>query len=414
MNSMYENLKNKVLMYDGTIKSREDIKIDDILMGDDSTPRKVTKLYKYHGKLYKISPKDTTESYIVSENYSLCLRYNTRPLIVKDNGKYPRYRIHCTESYLDNSYKYSLDKIKQRNLNFSFNKNTEAISFSKTQEKHLLLTLEYNEKFPHHEVQINEYLKQSKNFNHALVLYRTEVEYTQYDNQFLDPYFLGVWLGDGHSNSPIICNIDTELIDYLYMITDTMGLKIKKIKNSINYYISSGPYNDSNNPILTFLRDNKLLKNKHIPHNYLINTRKNRLSLLAGLIDTDGYYGITYYEIYQKNKRLANDIVFLARSLGYWCHIKEVEKGCMYKNEMRTGIYQKVTFGGDHLEDIPTLIPRKIAEARTTRRQKEALHHKFTITEDIENDYHDFEVSGNNHRYLMADFTVTHDLCEKL
>jgi hypothetical protein len=184
-------------------------------------------------------------------------------------------------------------------------------------------------------------------------------------------------------------------------------------KNSISYLFVPTIKKKGTNVFKNFLDTNKLINNKHIPHNYLINTRKNRLSLLAGLIDTDGYYGLSYYEIYQKNKRLANDIVFLARSLGFWCHIKEVKKGCMYKDVMRMGIYQRITFGGDHLEDIPTLLPRKIAEARTTRRQKDALHHKFIITEDIENDYYEFEISGN-HRYLMADFTVTHDFCEKL
>lgn len=49
-------------------------------------------------------------------------------------------------------------------------------------------------------------------------------------------------------------------------------------------------------------------------------------------------------------------------------------------------IYHKVTFGGDHLEDIPTIIPRKIAESRTTRRQKDSLHYKIILTEDINNE----------------------------
>jgi hypothetical protein len=70
--------------------------------------------------------------------------------------------------------------------------------------------------------------------------------------------------------------------------------------------------------------------------------------------------------------------------------------------------HQKITFGGDHLEDIPVLLPRKKAEARTIRRQKDALHYTFKITEDKEDNYYGFELFGNNHRFLLADFTVTH------
>ena len=43
-----------VLMYDGTIKRVQYIKIGDFLMGDDSSPRKVLNKNIGYGKLYKI------------------------------------------------------------------------------------------------------------------------------------------------------------------------------------------------------------------------------------------------------------------------------------------------------------------------------------------------------------------------
>ena len=93
------------------------------------------------------------------------------------------------------------------------------------------------------------------------------------------------------------------------------------------------------------------------------------------MIDTDGYYGVTnYYEIIQKNELVSNDLVFLIRSLGFWCHIKPCIKGCMYKGKMRNGNYFRMTFGGDHLHEIPVLLPRKIAPVQTKRRQKNAMH----------------------------------------
>jgi hypothetical protein len=193
-----------------------------------------------------------------------------------------------------------------------------------------------------------------------------------------------------------------------------MGLKISRGKDTENHkgsmvYRFVGTGKIGGNCFLNFLRKNKVLCNKHIPHNYKVNSKENRRALLAGLIDTDGHYANeSFYEIYQKNERLANDIVFVARSLGYWCHIKPIEKGCMYKGEMRNAIYQRVTFGGHNLHKLPILIPRKIAKFREECAQN-LLHYKIQVKEHGEDEYFGFEVEGTNHRYMLADFTVTHN-----
>ena len=75
--------------------------------------------------------------------------------------------------------------------------------------------------------------------------------------------------------------------------------------------------------LLDLLRRYELINNKHIPDEYLHNSRKNRLELLAGLIDTDGYKDKMCYEITQKTKILADQIVYLARSLGFKATVSE-------------------------------------------------------------------------------------------
>jgi hypothetical protein len=47
----------KILMYNGKIKSVQDVEIGDVVMGDDSTPRNVLSLSRGHALLYKIVPK---------------------------------------------------------------------------------------------------------------------------------------------------------------------------------------------------------------------------------------------------------------------------------------------------------------------------------------------------------------------
>lgn len=46
----------KVLMYDGSIKNVEDVKVGDQVMGDDSSPRNVLELCHNYDTMYKIIP----------------------------------------------------------------------------------------------------------------------------------------------------------------------------------------------------------------------------------------------------------------------------------------------------------------------------------------------------------------------
>ena len=72
-----------IMMYDGTVKMVQDIKIGELLMGDDSTPRKVLKLCRGNEMMYKIS-NVKNESYIVNENHILCLKYSNKKIILDD------------------------------------------------------------------------------------------------------------------------------------------------------------------------------------------------------------------------------------------------------------------------------------------------------------------------------------------
>jgi replicative DNA helicase len=60
-------------MFDGSIQMVQDIRIGDILMGDDSTPRNVLTLARGREKMYKISASDD-EQYTVNESHILSLK----------------------------------------------------------------------------------------------------------------------------------------------------------------------------------------------------------------------------------------------------------------------------------------------------------------------------------------------------
>ena len=60
-------------MADGSLKRVEDIVVGDQLMGPDSTPRTVLKLYQGQEELFEISPS-RSEKYIVNKSHTLSLK----------------------------------------------------------------------------------------------------------------------------------------------------------------------------------------------------------------------------------------------------------------------------------------------------------------------------------------------------
>ena len=81
-------INTPILMYDGTIKMVQDIKIGECLMGDDSTPRKVLSLARGQDKMYDIIPVKG-EKYTVNEEHILCLKASGFPNFRDEKkGKY--------------------------------------------------------------------------------------------------------------------------------------------------------------------------------------------------------------------------------------------------------------------------------------------------------------------------------------
>ena len=125
-------------------------------------------------------------------------------------------------------------------------------------------------------------------------------------NVDLDPYVLGAWLGDGDSSCGIIHigNNDVEIIgNSTYKFKESKGTTTRKF------------YSPELNLLL---KNNGLIKNKHIPDMYKYNSVEVRKNVIAGLIDTDGY---VYHRngritISNTNKRIIDDAVFILRSLG--------------------------------------------------------------------------------------------------
>jgi hypothetical protein len=128
--------------------------------------------------------------------------------------------------------------------------------------------------------------------------------------------------------------------------------------------------------------------NRKIPSHYKLNNRNIRLQVLAGIIDTVGEYSKNEYVL----KSTSPDIVFVARSLGFGAEI----------------INSRIHIFGKHLDLIPVRNPNN--KASPFARQQDALVYAIDVNYKGFGDYYGFTLDGNN-RYVMGDFTVTHNTC---
>jgi GTPase len=388
-----------VMDYSGSLRQIEKIRPGDILMGDDSTPRKVLEIHSGKGQLYNIEPIKG-QSYVVNGEHILCLKYSNTDNVSLDTSR-NRYGA---------KYSVFIDDIPCHKIKYFAVGNREKKDVKKEADEFLKGTIE--NRINHGDVlemSVNNFLKLKPHVATQLKWYRTGVNFPEKKID-LDPYMLGIWLGHGTSSKPEFTRIDKEIIEYFDEKAKNFGLKLHK--NGIHYTISQiGIPKVGGNQVRNFLNDNDLINNKHIPKDYLHNSRENRLKLFAGIIDSDGYYDRekNYYEICMsaKYETLVDDAIYLIRSLGFATYKKEVMKTC---TNGKDGPVEcrcfRFHFGGDGQTNIPCLLQRKIAKERITK--KSNMVTGITITKADVGNYYGFELDGNG-RFLLGDFSVAHN-----
>lgn len=131
------------------------------------------------------------------------------------------------------------------------------------------------------------------------------------DDLFRSPYLLGVWLGDGESRGSRITVGKSDIFETLENIAfEDIGCKAIGRANCFTVNVTPGKSKKSPNEFKTYLREKGLLGDKHIPEEYFSASYEQRLALLQGLMDTDGYISNRKYcqcEWSQKSKQLTDD-----------------------------------------------------------------------------------------------------------
>ncbi len=334
-----------IMMFDGSSKNVEDIKVGDKLMGYDSMPRTVKSICSGTEEMYDVIPVKG-DKYTVNESHILSLKVTGSDCV------------YCGEK------KFKPGEIAN--------------------------------------VCVRDYLKSSKTFKYVAKGWRVGIDFKHKDAP-LDPYLLGVWLGDGTHNNACITNNDPEILEYIENYAKSIGCFVRN--DGIMHYISSGKSQKIRNVFLDSLKSLNLIGNKHIPDMYLKNSRDIRLKVLAGILDTDGYYSHGY-DFITKSERLCDDVLFLCRSLGFSAYKKKVVKGCVYNGEYKSNYYYRMNINGN-LDEIPCRVKRRQAGKR--RQVKNVLHTGITVVPVGIGTYYGFELEEENRLFLLSDFTVAHN-----
>jgi type IV secretion system protein VirB4 len=238
-----------ILMYDGSVKKVEDVRIGDKVMGPDSKPREVLRLVRGNEQLYKITLVNG-HSFTVDENHVLHLM-RTRA------GK---NKLKKTKGVLG-----------------------KAIDIS-----------------------VKDYLVRAKarSFREYHKLYQPEkVNFTDSVSLELDPYLLGLLLGDGHfkTHGVEITTSDLEIEQFLldYCLDNNFYLHGRESeKSSCGTYAIWSSEGQRQHKILNAIKElglqNTRSHNKFIPSKYKTSSYDSRLQLLAGLMDS--YDEVLYLE----------------------------------------------------------------------------------------------------------------------
>lgn len=146
----------------------------------------------------------------------------------------------------------------------------------------------------------------------------------------VDPYFLGVWLGDGTSSDTTITCSHDDKAEMMRNISECgFDCRWYEYKDRAGAIGVEKKYRGKVNPLREALREIGVFQNKHIPDIYLQGSVYQRLELLRGLMDTDGYCSAAgQCEFAQKSEIITDQLRELLSSLGIKS-TKRIKKICV-------------------------------------------------------------------------------------
>jgi hypothetical protein len=426
----------KLMLIDGTTKSVENIVEGDLLMGDDSTPRKVQPASLTRGKaeMYRVTSVNQGRStWECNGAHIFVVRMNSKPCVMRyANGDYKIKRMELVPGSTSDS------QIPRERI-------VRGQTFPTASEAQLYINdiLLPSWKPLEFECTVDDYMKLNPSIKAQLMMFQPDVVHWPTSSDTLarhieqafgfaptarqvseTAWVLGMWVSDGNAGGSRITQIGRDIHNSSHDHTPIRAalLSWSDLMNENVSVHEAARLTSSGNAIFTFnlgacffklLTSLKLLNNKHIPHSLLTSSIDIRQKLLAGLLDGDGYLDRDgkKYELPAKHRALLEDAVHLARGLGLSTG-KLSERVVTESGSGKQFLSHRIHISGVNMVELPIVLPYKrlsIGDVELERQpNKDQRCDGFNVEPIGPGEYFGFTVDGN-HRFLMGDFVVTHN-----
>jgi len=289
----------KILKYDGKFEKVENIKVGDLLMGDDSTPRTVKQLFRGVDKLYKIKPHHMKEFY-VNGNHVLSLKSKQGKIIQLRVDDYYNNIEEFTNYYL---YKNKIEFNNETpNIDgYTFGYNINKICYNCVHELDDILK-KYNIENYNKRYIPNEYLLTNSEYRFKILaglVDANSINMEHYRNSWLKNYIPK----DLKNKAKYIIGIGSKkLTNNIIYLINSLGLKYKKKKITTGleeYYLLIIYGKISDIPTIE-----KKYKGTETDNLYKFKIKEDR---------TDKYYG---YELDKNQRYVMEDFLITRNSNG--------------------------------------------------------------------------------------------------
>lgn len=230
----------------------------------------------------------------------------------------------------------------------------------------------------------------------------------------LDPYLLGALIGDGGIKTQVIFSSkDTELVERIRTTLSQYDCSINRIDGSVCDYRITGNLHRSNR-VIDSLREMKLFGSgsydKFIPRQYLTSSLSQRMLLLNGLLDTDGWVnkrtGVPLF--CTTSEQLARDVTELVQSLGGIATQARRTSTYTYKGEKRIGAMAYVL-----AINLPTNAPLFLLERKQSllkpRTKYFPARHIDRVEQLDQRECVCIKIDDPNELYITDNYVVTHN-----
>lgn len=239
----------------------------------------------------------------------------------------------------------------------------------------------------------------------------TEPVHFDHQNVEMDPYLLGVLIGDGHIvDSVSFSTADKQIVDY---VTENINSKHKITKDGKYDYNIVKNAKIYRNEYKTILKKYKLQGthsyNKFIPKEFLYNSIEVRLEILRGLLDTDGCIADKgHIEYSTSSTQLKDDIIFLVQSLGGLARVTQRIPKYTYRGIKKDGRVSYRIYIRFNNDIIPFKLDRKVERLHNRTKYFPARFIE-SVKREGKQECLCIYVDNDEHLYLTNDFIVTHN-----